>query len=52
MLHVWLIPALIVFLAVVIRFYLVLKYRGGSGARTSGRTVVDKPVEEGDPPPA
>ena len=51
MLHVWLIPALIVFLLSVVGFYLVLKYRGGSGVRTAGRTVVDKPMEDEDPPP-
>ncbi len=51
MLHVWLIPALIIFLLVIIGFYLVLKHRGGSGVRSTGRTVVDKPVEDQDPPP-
>jgi len=39
-------------LAVVIcAFYFLVKYTGGSGARTEGKTVVDKPGEESDPPP-
>jgi hypothetical protein len=51
MLHVWLIPALVVLVVAVILFYLVLKAAGGSGARTDGRTVVDKPMQEEDLPP-
>ena len=46
MLHIWLIPALMILLAVVCGFYLVVKLRGGSGVRTDGRTIVDKPAEE------
>ncbi len=46
MLHVWLIPALIILLMVLVVFFLVVKYRGGSGVRTDGRTIVDKPGEE------
>ena len=43
MLHVWLIPVLLFFLAVLFCFYLLIKFRGGSGVRTTGRTLVDKP---------
>jgi hypothetical protein len=51
MLHIWLIPALILIAVVLCAFYLVMKYRGGTGVRTDGRTVVDKPGEEHDLPP-
>jgi hypothetical protein len=47
MLDVWLIPALVVLFLVVSGFYLLMKYRGGSGVRTDGRTLVDKPGDEG-----
>ncbi len=46
MLHVWLIPVLVILLLVLVVFFLVVKYRGGTGVRTEGRTVVDKPEEE------
>ncbi len=46
MLHVWLIPALVVVALVLLVFYLVLKSKGGTGVRTEGRTLVDKPDEE------
>jgi hypothetical protein len=49
MLHVWLIPALVILLIVLVIFYLVVKCQGGSGARTEGRTLVDKPDEENPP---
>jgi hypothetical protein len=49
MLHVWLIPALLVILFVLLVFYLVIKNQGGSGARTEGRTLLDKPDEENPP---
>jgi hypothetical protein len=49
MLHVWLIPALVILLIVLVVFYLVVKYQGGSGTRTEGRTLVDKPDEENPP---
>ena len=49
MLHVWLIPALIILGLILVGFYLVVKFRGGSGVRSDGRTVVDKPDEE-EPP--
>jgi hypothetical protein len=51
MLHVWLIPAVIVLAVVVCAFYLAVKSRGGTGVRTDGRTVLDKPGDESDPPP-
>jgi hypothetical protein len=51
MLHVWLIPALIILVAVLALFYLVVKFKGGSGKRTEGRTVVHKQVDEEDLPP-
>ena len=52
MLHVWLIPILILLAAVISVFYLVVKFKGGSGKRTEGRTVVHKPTEEEDLPPS
>jgi hypothetical protein len=51
MLDVWLIPALVVLGLVLGIFFLVIRSKGGSGVRTQGRTVVDKPVEEDNPPP-
>jgi len=46
MLHVWLVPALIIAAVVLIGFYVILKFAGGSGVRTEGRTLVDKPPED------
>ena len=51
MLHIWLIPALVVLALVLCVFYLVVKVRGGSGVRTEGRTLMDKPEPEEDMPP-
>jgi hypothetical protein len=51
MLHVWLIPAGVVLAVVVCGFYFLVKFTGGTGVRTEGRTVVDKPGDESDPPP-
>jgi hypothetical protein len=51
MLHVWLIPALVVLAIVLFTFYLVVKLRGGSGVRSEGRTLMDKPEPEEDMPP-
>ncbi len=51
MLHVWLIPVLVVLALVLLGFYLVVKSSGGSGARTQGRTLMDKPEPEEDLPP-
>ena len=50
-LHLWLIPALLILFLVLTAFYLIIKYKGGSGVRTDGRTVVDKPVDEDNLPP-
>ena len=49
MLHVWLVPALILVFVVLLCFYLFIKLRGGTGVRTDGRTLVDRPDEEGPP---
>jgi hypothetical protein len=46
MLDIWLIPALVVLVIVLCGFYLLIKFTGGSGVRTEGRTIVDKSVEE------
>jgi len=46
MLHVWLIPALLLFALVVLGFCLVVRNQGGSGVRTEGRTLLDKPDDE------
>jgi len=43
MLHIWLIPALFILVALLGGFYLLIKFSGGSGVRTHGKTVVDKP---------
>ncbi len=51
MLHVWLVPAVVVLALVLLGFYLVVKYKGGAGVRTDGKTVVDKPLAEEDLPP-
>ncbi len=51
MLHIWLIPALIILAALLAAFYLLLKFSGGSGTRTHGKTVVDKPQDEENLPP-
>ena len=46
MLHVWLIPALIILVLALIGFYALLKFTGGTGVRSEGRTLVDKPSDE------
>lgn len=51
MLHVWLIPALVILGIILLVFYLVVKLKGGSGVRTDGRTLMDKPEPEEDMPP-
>ena len=51
MLDVWLIPALFVLACAVAMFYLVVKFTGGTGVRTAGRTVHDKQQEEDNLPP-
>lgn len=49
MLHVWLVPVLILLLVLLLSFYLLIKFRGGTGVRTDGRTLLDKPEEENPP---
>ena len=49
MLHVWLIPALIVLIVALAVLYLIVKFTGGSGERTDGRTLLDLPEEERPP---
>ena len=49
MLHWWLIPLLVAIVVLLWAFYLVLKHQGGTGVRTEGRTLVDKPDEENPP---
>lgn len=45
-LHFWLIPLLIILCLAVAIFYFAVLRTGGTGVRTEGRTVVDKPPEE------
>jgi hypothetical protein len=49
MLHWWLIPLLLALVVVLLAFYGVIKRQGGSGTRTDGRTLVDKPDEDSPP---
>jgi hypothetical protein len=51
MLHVWLIPTLIVIAVVLCGFYLLIKFKGGAGERSEGKTILHKPSEEKDLPP-
>ena len=51
MLHIWLIPMLLILAAVLGIFYWLIKFKGGSGVRSQGRTVVDKPQDEENLPP-
>jgi hypothetical protein len=46
MLDVWLIPVLLVGMGAILGLYLLIRSKGGSGTRTDGRTVVDRPDEE------
>jgi hypothetical protein len=49
MLDWWLFPALLVFMGIIWALYVVMKHHGGTGVRTEGRTLVDKPDEENPP---
>ena len=49
MLHVWLIPALMIAAGVLVGFYLIIRFFGGTGIRTEGRTLVDKPDDDVPP---
>jgi hypothetical protein len=44
----WLIPVLAMLVAGVAIFYMVIRNQGGSGARSDGHTIVDKPANEPD----
>jgi hypothetical protein len=46
MLDVWLLPALAILVVVLVAFYLIVKFTGGTGVRTEGRTLVHKPDDE------
>ena len=49
-LHFWLIPVLALLAAGIVGFYFTLKFTGGSGVRTEGRTLVHKPDDEDETP--
>jgi hypothetical protein len=42
----WLIPVVAMVVAGVAIFYLMIRNQGGSGARTDGQKMVDKPTNE------
>jgi hypothetical protein len=42
----WLIPVLAMAVAGVAIFYIVIRRQGGSGSRSDGQTIVDKPTVE------
>jgi hypothetical protein len=48
-LHLWVIPVLILMVLIVGAFYVAIKFSGGSGIRTDGRTIVDKHTDD-EPP--
>jgi len=45
----WLIPVLAMLIAAVAIFYMVIRNKGGSGARSDGQTIIDKPASEPKP---
>ena len=49
MLDWWLFPLLVAVVVVLWAFYLLMKRKGGTGERTEGRTLVDKPDEDNPP---
>jgi hypothetical protein len=49
MLNWWLIPLLVALGIILWAFYSLLKHQGGTGIRTEGRTLVDKPTDETPP---
>ena len=49
-LHLWLIPFLALLAAGIVGFYVTLRFTGGSGVRTEGRTLVHKPDDEDQTP--
>jgi hypothetical protein len=42
---------MIVLGAGIVVFYILVRVTGGDGVRSEGRTVVDKPQADDDPPP-
>jgi hypothetical protein len=50
MLHWWLLPLLAVIALALVIFYVVVRFTGGSGVRSDGRTLVDKPSDDDDVP--
>ncbi len=52
MLDVWLLPLLAVMAAIMLGFYLLIRFKGGNGVRIEGKTVVHKDMAEEDLPPA
>ena len=48
MLHWWLLPMMAILLLAVVGLFLAILRTGGSGVRTEGRIMHDKPVEEDD----
>ena len=49
MLNWWLIPLLVALGVALWAFYEMIKHQGGTGVRTDGRTLVDKPEEDAPP---
>jgi len=42
----WLIPVVAMVIAGVTIFYVMIRRQGGSGARSDGHTMVDKPADK------
>lgn len=49
MLHWWLLPLLVALSLALVIFYVLVRFTGGTGVRTEGRTLVDKPGDEDSP---
>jgi hypothetical protein len=49
MLHWWLIPLMVAVGIAIWVFYELIKHQGGTGVRTEGRTLVDRPDEDNPP---
>jgi hypothetical protein len=49
-LHFWLLPLMAILSVSVWIFYMAIRYTGGPGVRSDGRTVVDKPVHDDNSP--
>jgi len=45
-LHFWLIPMVLIAMALIAIFYLVIQRSGGSGERQEGRTLHDEPIKK------